>query len=402
MPEKTISQIIAQATELMHEQDYRASTIKYDTSVWKKFLDFCSKKEYSQYSNSYADEFIAYLMESAPTMKESTVSKKRASLKKLDLLASRGSWTKGELYPPTELPPEFISFLEKQDEHLLKLNYTECSRQTIRESSAFVMRYFLSIGVTHLSEIDNARISSYLLTLTGHARTTVRGELSRLRILLSYLHTFGYTSENLSDKVPEYRMGSSQSMVKIWENDEINKVLAVIDRSSPKGKRDFAMVSIAAELGIRSKDIRDLKLTDIDWEKCSISFFQSKTGKFNTLPLSENIGNAIIDFLRVRPQTENQYVFVNLNPPYGKMKSFNSSFQKYVARSGVKIQPEAHHGLHSLRATVATRLLSADVSPDVIFSFLGHNDRNSLNHYIRLDIENLRECALSFEDGELI
>lgn len=62
----------------------------------------------------------------------------------------------------------------------------------------------------------------------------------------------------------------------------------------------------------------------------------------------------------------------------------------------------AHHGLHSLRATVATKLLSADVSPDIIFSFLGHSDRESLGHYIRLDIENLRECALSFEDGDLL
>lgn len=149
------------------------------------------------------------------------------------------------------------------------------------------MRYFISIGVEHLSDIDNTRISAYLLTLGGHAKSTVRGELSRLRMFLSYLHLFGYTTENLSGRIPQYRLGNSQSMVKIWESDEINKVLEIIDRSSPKGKRDFAMVSIAAELGVRSKDICDLKLTDIDWELCSISFVQSKTGKPNTLPLSE-------------------------------------------------------------------------------------------------------------------
>lgn len=120
------------------------------------------------------------------------------------------------------------------------------------------------------------------------------------------------------------------------------------------------------------------------------------------MPLSEKVGTAIIDYLRVRPQTDSQYIFVNLNPPYGRMNSFNSSFEKYVARSGVKIQPKAHHGLHSLRATLATKLLSADVSPDVIFAFLGHVDRETLNHYLRLDVENLRECALSFEGGELV
>ena len=84
------------------------------------------------------------------------------------------------------------------------------------------------------------------------------------------------------------------------------------------------------------------------------------------------------------------------------MNSFNAAFEKYVYRSGVKIPVNAHHGLHSLRATVATKLLAANVNPDTIFSFVGHSDRESLNSYLRLDIENLREYALSFEDGELI
>lgn len=402
MPEVILTQLIAQATKLMHEQNYDDRIIKYEVSVWRGFQKFCDSKGYAHYSSSCKDEFITELRNSTHPLKDSTIARKLVALKKLDLLASIGSWTKGELNPLPELPSEFNDFLDRQDEYLVKTGHSVCSRDTMRKSVAFAMRYFISIGVEHLSDIDNMRISAYLLTLGGHAKSTVRGELSRLRMFLSYLHLFGYTTENLSGRIPQYRLGNSQSIVKIWESDEINKVLEIIDRSSPKGKRDFAMVSIAAELGVRSKDICDLKLTDIDWELCSISFVQSKTGKPNTLPLSEKIGAAIIDYLRVRPQTDSQYLFVNLNPPYGRIKSFNSSFEKYVARSGVKVQPEAHHGLHSLRATLATKLLSVDVSPDVIFSFLGHTDRNSLSHYLRLDVENLRECALSFEEGELI
>lgn len=402
MPEITLNQLIAQAIDLMHKQSYNDRIIKYDITVWRRFLEFCNSKGYKEYSPLYKDEFITQLRNSTPPLKESTVARKMNALKRIDLLATRGSWTKGELNPLSELPPEFNDFLDKQDEYLVKTAHSDCSRKTMRKSVAFVMRYFISIGVEQLSEIDNTRVSAYLLTLSGHAKSTVRGELSRLRIFLSYLHLLGYTTENLAERVPEYRLGGSKSMVKIWESEEINKVLEAIDRSNPKGKRDFAMVSIAAELGVRSKDVCDLKLTDIDWDLCSISFVQSKTRKPNTLPLSENIGTAIIDYLQVRPETDSQYLFVNLNPPYGRMKSFNSSFEKYVARSGVKVQSEAHHGLHSLRATLATKLLSADVSPDVIFSFLGHTDRNSLSHYIRLDVENLRDCALSFEDGELI
>lgn len=402
MPKITIQQLIAQANDVMHEQGYSERVIKYDASVWKAFQKFCISRGYVQYSASCKDEFMHELGRLSPPLKQSVIARKEAALKKLDLLAKNGTWVRGELNPPQDLPQEFHEFLHKQDEYLTKLGRSGCTRETIRKFTSFVMRYFVENGMYHLSEINNTHVSAYLLTLNGHAKSTIRGELSRLRLFLSHLQMLGYTDENLAVRVPEYRLGSSQSMVKIWESDEIKKVLETIDCSHPKGKRDFAIVSIAAELGVRSKDICELKLTDIDWEQCSISFVQSKTGKANILPLSETTGNAIIDYLYVRPKTDSEYLFVNLIPPYDKMRSFSQSFQRYVARSGVKVQPAAHHGLHSLRATLATKLLSVDVSPDVIFSFLGHSDRNSLTSYIRLDVEELRACALSFEDGELI
>ena len=318
----------------------------------------------------------------------------------LDLLATKGTWGKGMLNPLQELLPEFNSFLDAQEEYLIKTGYSECTRETMRNYISVVMRYFQNAGITKLEELNSSHVSAYLLTLRGHAKSTVRCELSRLRKFLSYLYLLGYTSENLAPHVPEYRLGQAQSIIKIWESEEINAVLETVNRASPKGKRDYAFITIAAELGVRSKDICNLKLSDIDWELCSISFVQSKTGKPNTLPLSEKVGSAIIDYLHIRPQTKCEYLFVSLNPPYGKMKSIHSAFHRYVARSGVKVPIHAHHGLHSLRATVATKLLSADVSPDIIFSFLGHSDRESLGHYIRLDIENLRECVMTFEDGD--
>lgn len=387
---------------LLSRDDYCEKWKTYIQIAWRQYAKFCESKGYTTYEPTHFEEFIDSHRDGDQQWRPGTLEKKSGNLKMLDLYFRKGTWERGQMNPLRDLPAEFEDFLEKQDIHLQKLAYSECSRDTMRRSVAFIMRFFLDSGVQYLSEIDNDRVSAYLLSLNGHAKSTIRGELSRLRLFLTHLQIFGYIDDNLAARVPEYRLGQDHSLVKIWESSEISKVLETVDRSSPKGKRDYAMISIAVELGVRSRDICCLKLTDIDWEACSISFIQSKTRHPNVLPLSENLGNAIIDYLRVRPQTDSDHLFVCLNPPYGKMKSFSSSFQKYVARSGVKVSREAHHGLHSLRATVATKLLSVDVSPDIIFAFLGHTDRNTLQHYIRLDIENLRECALSFEDGELV
>lgn len=401
--EDTVQAVIDGAVAtLLSREDYSEMWKAEVQIAWRQYAEFCESKGYTTYEPTHFDEFIDSHRNGDHKWKSGTLERKSGNLKMLDLYYRKGTWVRGQMNPPRDLPAEFEDFLEKQDAQLQQRAYSECSRKTMRQSVAFTMRFFLNNGLQHLSEIDNTHVSAYLLSLNGHAKSTLSRELSRLRLFLTHLQVFGYTDDNLAARVPEYRLGQDHSLVKIWESSELTKVLETVDRSNPKGKRDFAMISIAVELGVRSRDICCLKLTDIDWEACSISFIQSKTRHPNVLPLSENLGNAIIDYLRVRPQTDSDHLFVCHNPPYGKMKSFSSSFQKYVARSGVKVSRESHHGLHSLRATVATKLLSVDVSPDVIFSFLGHTDRNTLQHYIRLDIENLRECALSFEDGELV
>jgi len=172
--------------------------------------------------------------------------------------------------------------------------------------------------------------------------------------------------------------------------------------SSPKGKRDNAIITLAAELGMRTADILSIKLSDFDWDTGSLYFSQSKNRKPQALPINEKVGIAVIDYLRVRPQTESEYLFVTLNPPYEKMPRFASSFIRYRNRTDIEVDKNAKHGMHSLRATAATKLLSANVSPDIIFPFLGHSDRETLDSYLRFDIENLRDCALSFKNGELI
>lgn len=400
---RTVAELIKEASDsLGNRNDYSAKNAAYIMYTWKQFQDFCDSHGRHEYCDSCQDEFLGELNNQTPPLKPDTIRRKASHMKMLALFARDGFWNKKALSLLPELPPEFHEYLDVQEKHLIKTGRAEVTRQTMRDKTRRILRHFQSSGLSGLSEIDESYISSYLLSLTGHANSTIRCELSALRGVLSNLYLTGYTSDDLSVHVPRYRLGQSQSMVKIWESDEIRKVLEAVDRSSPKGKRDAAYITIAAELGVRSGDIRNLKCSDIDWELCSISFVQSKTNRLNVLPLNEKVGEAIIDYLRVRPQTDCEYLFVNLTPPYGQMTSFKTIFEQYVSRSGVKIPKNAHHGLHSLRATVATKLLAANVSPDTIFPFLGHSDRETLNHYLRMDIENLRECALSFEDGELI
>ena len=103
----------------------------------------------------------------------------------------------------------------------------------------------------------------------------------------------------------------------VWDHELVVRLLGAVDRSSAKGKRDYAILLLACRLGLRAGDIRTLKLDQLHWEDSPIEITQSKTGTPLSLPLTDEVGEALIDYLRSgRPQTAHREVFLKVNPPF--------------------------------------------------------------------------------------
>jgi integrase len=162
-------------------------------------------------------------------------------------------------------------------------------------------------------------------------------------------------------------------------------------------------MAIAANLGLRTGDILNLTIDNIDWRNGTINIIQQKTGEPLALPLLEHIGKAVIDYWQNgRPVTIAREVFVQHTLPYQKLTAGMAyhMFNKYFGSTGMKVPEGRKHGLHSLRHSLASRLLEKDTPISVIGNILGHVDSNSASHYIRIDIEKLRTCALEVPDFE--
>ena len=161
---------------------------------------------------------------------------------------------------------------------------------------------------------------------------------------------------------------------------------------------DKAIGTIAYYTGLRGTDILSLKPENIDWEKETIHFFQSKTGVELTLPMSAKVGNAIWDYLVYeRPQSEERYIFVNGYSPYGKISSAWVHLKKVFNEAGVRTNG-GRTGVRIFRHHLATTLLVNRVPSPVISSILGHTSPESINPYVDADLEHLRQCSLSIAD----
>ncbi|MEA2080796.1 MAG: site-specific integrase [Pseudomonadota bacterium] len=179
-------------------------------------------------------------------------------------------------------------------------------------------------------------------------------------------------------------------------------MLEAVDRSSPKGKRDYAILLLASRLGLRLTDIRTLTLDNLNWDEATIEITQSKTRVPLCLPLTEEVGVTLIDYLRSgRRQTNHREVFLNLRPPF-KPFSDNSHLH-YVVRywrelAGIRFNTPQHQEMHSLRHTLATLLLREETPFHVISEILGHATMAATLIYAKADVEALRGAALDIEE----
>lgn len=188
----------------------------------------------------------------------------------------------------------------------------------------------------------------------------------------------------------------------VWDPQLVVKLLKVIDRTSPRGKRDYAMLLLAYRLGLRLGDIRALTLDDLKWDAATIEIRQLKTSAPLCLPMSEEIGSALIDYLKSgRPQAAYREVFLTARLPFTPIPENNHlhhvmSYWRQLA--GIQFRTRQRSGLHSLRHTLATQLLQQGTPLHVISDILGHASTASTMIYAKADVESLRGAALDTEE----
>jgi len=256
--------------------------------------------------------------------------------------------------------------------------------------------------VSNFNQIRPEDLSDFVYSLSRYRRKTVAAVVSCVRLYLRFLFYKCQLVQDLSDNLPGVCFPERATIPSVWDKELLTQLLDRIDRHSPRGKRDYAILLLACRLGVRSSDIRALTLDHIDWAAETITFSQVKTGMPLRLPLTNEVGNALIDYIKsVRPKTHSREVFFSLRPPF-KPFSKNTNLYQIVTYwrelAGIHFKGPQRHGLHSLRHSLATHLLEDDVPFSVIADILGHSSMTSTMIYAKASVESLRQVALSIQE----
>lgn len=271
---------------------------------------------------------------------------------------------------------------------------------TISEHRSHLEDFCSFLSNNHIDCIDQINadlINKYLLTLAGLVKGTKANYSRQLRLFLKYSHEAGFAKEDLSVLVPFIRYNKRPELPSTYTEDEINRLISCIDRGNPKGKRDYAVILIAARLGMRAGDICKLSFENINWEKEQIEFIQSKTQNPVILPLMNDVGEAIIDYLKYgRPTSDSSTIFLRHTSPIQGFSTATLHYlvTKYMQQAKISPPEGKKHGPHALRHSLASRLLEKNVPIPVISEILGHVDSKTTQLYLDIDINQLRTCSL--------
>lgn len=273
------------------------------------------------------------------------------------------------------------------------------NKHTIEEGQQQLFRftrYLATIGVRSVKEINHLHVLNFIKTIDPKYHTLIQRSLKSLRGFLRYANNEGLIETDPFELVPKYKYIKQPKLPSFYSPDEIEKMIASIDRSRPVGKRNYAVVLLAARLGLRASDIANLKFDNLFWDKSTVILNQIKTGKRIDLPILPEVGNAIIDYIKHgRPKSDCRSVFLIANSSFSPLTSCSITgiVHSSLVKAGIDIA-QRKHGPHALRHSLASILLEKATMLPVISEVLGHQDTESTNYYLRIDLKSMSHCAL--------
>jgi integrase len=223
--------------------------------------------------------------------------------------------------------------------------------------------------------------------------------VATVRHFLRFQFVQGVLREPLHARIDTVRTYREEQLPYSLPWPELQKLFQTMDCTTPFAQRDFTILLLAASYGLRRSELAALSLDDIDWRARTIRVPQLKTRQSLLLPLTDEVGDALVNYLRdARPTSASRHLFLRQRPPAGPLgpPGVACTLARAVRATEVQIKTTS---FHALRHAFALQLLSQGVALKSISDVLGHRDLNTTSAYLRLDVEDLRQVALPIPDA---
>jgi len=413
MERTTIRELSEAVLVELRRLGYAADSIRMYQALYSKLLNYAEENQIQYHSVDVCQRWLRESLGIDPTR---VVTRKEDLYKRENYLPIRvcqclAEWQLHGCLPlkkqgklaARELPQPFKEGYESYAAFCRDRGYSERGTYTRLNRIKRMLLFFDQHEVSDLRAISAVDISAFFKSQIELDSRTIATMLTSCRVFFRHLYRMGIIQDDLTDKLPAVKSNRQVRLPRVWRQEDVLSVLNSIDRGNPVGKRDYAILLLITRYGLRSADVKTLKLSSLHWNENLIEIVQNKTGNPLRLPLLRDVGWAIIDYLQNgRPLCTCPEVFLTSTVPIRPFGcnscGLNAILTKRVREAGVRIPRDPPKGMHALRHTLASVMLANDVELPVISSVLGHLTTEATDTYLHIDVERLRECALDPEE----
>jgi len=380
--------LIAKTIKALNELGYKPATIINFKWAYLRVHKFCEKNALANYSEEVGERFIDAYRTQQPPVCINTIKNNRRFISHLNATLQQVKWVPAKSPTAEYANSCFDDIVAKYKAYLCKTGKTEKDIRRRIYLTARFLQYTEQLGCVSLKDLTTQDVHK------AFKESTDKGSFRRLvGAFLRYAYKYKLTDCNLHLIMPS--VPSREAMPSIYTPEEVEILLASIGRSDKTGKRDYAIVLIAARLGLRASDIAGMTLDLFCEQKSEIRLIQSKTKNLIKLPFLDEVKEALSDYLNnARPISDDKHIFLNADG-YRAIAPSNVGqiVKNRLIGAGIDTN-KRRKGSHALRASLATALLDESNDYSVIQKVLGQANIQSTKSYVKAGIEKLRVNAL--------
>lgn len=404
-PDSSLQDLTRRVLEEIKTFDLSYNTISFYRQAYGSILKFAVEQGIDSYSDSLVLRFMGYIDQKHRDGKLWDSRRdllRRAALLLKDYATDQSIEYKRYKFISQHMPSS-IEFLHLHSDFLGHLRSDEQKSKYTIDSCRNAIRQFLLFlednDCSTFSLATPAMINAFFRHLHSTYRSTsIRTVASHVRLFLRYVEG----GELLLPAVPSH-CARAKTIIPILSNEE-NDALRYFLQNYKIPLRDNAIMLLALRTGLRSVDIVGMKLGDIDWNKDTISIIQSKTKTSLRLPLLADVGNALSSYiLKERPKSNSPFVFLGLIAPFMPLSGHSVCYAivKRTFRLAAIRTGDERKGIHIIRHSAASRMLSKGIPVTLISSMLGHKDKTSTDVYLSTDEERMKTCGLELPETSM-
>lgn len=396
----TISYLKASSEEVVKEMRRLDYTPDYATACEKEFSRFThwvENREVIDFDESIFDDYALEVFGVKLTERKKLDTRKerrRTYIKKLKNFINRGTLDVPKGLCREEFSGRYTSVFTRYLDNIGDTHRT--STITARHYYLYVFSQFLEKYEVDLYRISTEELENFFTEIDKPLAST-HAYRKNVKAFLRWLHETGKTEKDLSLNVLNDNYTNRDQCPTIVNLDDVKNALSMMDTTKPLNMRNYAIILVVSELGLRPSDVIELKCSDINWNENKITLRQVKTGILLEQPLTVSVGNAIVRYLmNGRPNTDIENVFVSHEPFPGKKLS-HSSISDIIRKhlGGCRILcGNKPIGARPLRASLASAVLQNGGVLSDVSNILGHSSVETAKHYIGVDFDSLKKCAL--------